>query len=109
MLLYLAGNTRPDIAFAVQQVARFAHYPKHNHGIAVKRILRYLFGTKHKGLILEPTSNHSLNFYVDADFAGTYASESHDLPISVKSRTGYVILNKNCPLIWFQCFKVRWL
>jgi hypothetical protein len=94
MLLYLAGNTRPDIAFAVHQVARFAH------GIAAKRILRYLFGTKHKGLILEPTSSHSLNCHVDADFAGTYTSESHDLAVSVKSRTGYVILYKNCPLIW---------
>jgi hypothetical protein len=59
---------------AIHQVARFAHNPKHNHGIVVKRILQYLFGTKHKGLILEPTSSHSLNCYVDADFAGSYAN-----------------------------------
>ena len=31
MLLYLSGNTRPDITFAVSQVARFTHNPKKSH------------------------------------------------------------------------------
>ena len=46
MLLYLAGNTRPDIAFAVHQAARFSHKPMQCHEDAVKRIVRYLKGTK---------------------------------------------------------------
>ena len=45
MLLYIASNTRPDIQFAVHQVARFTHSPKRAHGSAVKRIIRYLVGT----------------------------------------------------------------
>ena len=40
MLMYLANNTRPDIAFAVHQCARFTHCPKQSHAVAVKRILR---------------------------------------------------------------------
>jgi len=42
MLLYLPTNTRPDIAFAVSQVARINHNPKLSHGTAVKIIVRYL-------------------------------------------------------------------
>jgi len=50
MLMFLAGNSRPDIAFAVHQCVRFTHCAKESHGTAVKRILRYLNGTKDKGM-----------------------------------------------------------
>ncbi len=39
MLLYLSSNTRPDIAFAVSQVARFTHNPKESHSTALKVII----------------------------------------------------------------------
>ena len=58
MLMYLAANTRPDIAFAVHQAARFSHAPRQSHAIAVKRILRYLKETRDKGLIMTPTTEH---------------------------------------------------
>jgi len=32
MLLYIFSNTRPDIQFAVHQVARFSHSPRKSHG-----------------------------------------------------------------------------
>ena len=41
-LLYLSGWTRPDIAFAVSNVAHFCSRPTMEHWIAVKRIFRYL-------------------------------------------------------------------
>ena len=50
MLLYLASNTRLDIQFAVHQVARFNHNPKHSHDQAFKSIVGYLLGTKDKGI-----------------------------------------------------------
>ena len=37
---------------------------------------------------------------VDADFAGLFGVEDPADPISVKSRTGYVIMIANCPLLW---------
>ena len=36
MLMYLSANTRPDIAYAVHQAARFSHAPRHSHAIAVR-------------------------------------------------------------------------
>jgi hypothetical protein len=39
MLLYLSTNTRPDIAFAISQVARFNHNPKKSHATTIKMII----------------------------------------------------------------------
>jgi hypothetical protein len=39
MLMYLANNTRPDIAYATNQCARFTHVARHSHAQAVKRII----------------------------------------------------------------------
>lgn len=99
MLLYLTTNTRPDIAFAVSQVARFSHQPKQTHATAVKRIIRYLKGTANQGCIFKKPESLRLEMYVDADFAGLYGVEPVDLPISVKSRTGYVISISECYLM----------
>jgi hypothetical protein len=100
MLLYLSGNSRPDISFAVSQCCRFTHSPRHSHGIAVKRILRYLNGTRDKGILFKPLANLQVDCYVDADFAGLWGVESDQDPISVKSRSGYLITFMNCPLLW---------
>ena len=100
MLLYLSTNTRPDISFAVSQVARFTSAPKQSHASAVKTIVRYLKRTYDKGLIVIPDGTLNLTCYVDADFAGLYRREPDESPNSVRSRTGYIILLGNCPLTW---------
>ena len=46
MLGYLQGTTRPDIAMATHQCARFNNYPRLSHERAVKRIGRYLLDTR---------------------------------------------------------------
>lgn len=100
MLLYLASNSRPDIAFAVHQCARFTHAPKASHEAAVLRICRYLHGTRDEGLILRPSKELRVDCYVDADFAGLFGTEDVHDPICAKSRSGYVITVANCPLMW---------
>jgi hypothetical protein len=100
MLLYLSGNTRPDITFAVHQCARFSHNPRKSHAVAIKRILRYLKGTRDKGMLFSPVDNFVVNCYVDADFAGLWGVEYDQDPVSVKSRTGYLITFMGCPLLW---------
>ena len=100
MLNYLAASTRPDILFAVHQCARFSTNPKLSHERAVKRIVRYLKGTKDKGIILRPNPQEGIKCYVDADFAGGYSEDTKDDPMSVFSRTGYVIFYYGCPVLW---------
>jgi Reverse transcriptase (RNA-dependent DNA polymerase) len=100
MLMFLANNTRPDIAFAVNQCARFTHSPKQSHAVAVKAIVRYLIGTRNKGLILKPTNDLAVDCYVDADFAGLFGVEDDQDPSCAKSRSGYVINVGGCPLTW---------
>ena len=100
MLLYLACNSRPDIAFAVSQVARFSSNPKASHAKAIKTIVRYLAGTRHEGTIMRPAGGLSLDLYVDADFCSLHGVEDSRDPISAKSRTGYMIFLAGCPLLW---------
>lgn len=63
MLLYLSGNSWPDIAFAVNQAARFTHNPKQSHAVAVKRIVQYLKGTCDGGLIFRPSTDWKIDCY----------------------------------------------
>ena len=48
--------TRPDIAYAVQQVCLFMHSPREPHLALLKRILRYVKGTLSTGLHLSTGS-----------------------------------------------------
>ncbi|XP_014503131.1 uncharacterized protein LOC106763455 [Vigna radiata var. radiata] len=66
-LLYLTAS-RPDIMPSVCLCARFQFAPKESHLIAVKRILKYLKGTKGLGLWYPNGTNLFLNGYSDSDF-----------------------------------------
>lgn len=44
--------TRPDISYVVQQVCLFMHDPREQHFQALKRIIRYIQGTLHLGMLL---------------------------------------------------------
>jgi hypothetical protein len=70
-LQYLANGTRPDIAQAVQMIAHFTLDPGSTHLQAIKRVFRYLTGTKHLGLVYRrgPLALQ-LQAFADADFAG---------------------------------------
>jgi hypothetical protein len=99
-LNYLEKSTRPDIAYAVHQCARFSIDPREEHGKAVKAIGRYLLSTQDRGIIFKPNKD-GLLCYSDADFAGNWCKELCETDVTTaKSRTGYVIKNAGCPLIW---------
>ena len=99
-LNFLAQNTRPDISFAVHQCARFCAKPKCLHEKAIKDIVRYLWSTKDKGLILKPSGTLRLDAYCDSDFAGLWHKDNAHLRESVLSRTGYVITLAGAPIHW---------
>jgi hypothetical protein len=52
--------TRPDIAYAMQQICLHMHDPREPHLTAMKRILRYLRGTPDFGLLLRRSSSSDL-------------------------------------------------
>eukprot|EP00253_Pinus_taeda_P031124 PITA_31124 len=69
-LLYLTG-TRPDIMHAVGMVGRFQENPMETHLQAVKRIFKYLQGTKNYGLWYPRDADLTLHAYTDADWVGS--------------------------------------
>ena len=98
MMSYLATNSRPDIAFAVNQCCRFSNDSKPSHKKAVKRIGRYLQGTFERGMVITPNSKLGLDLYAEADFAGLFAVEDKEDLISVKSRMGWVLTLGGVPV-----------
>jgi hypothetical protein len=101
MLLYLSGHSRPDIAFAVHQCARYTFKPTRRHEQALVRIGRSLKGTMNRGLILSLTDSPDIDCYHDVDFAGLYGHKDAQDPHCARSRgTGYIIMAFGCPIIW---------
>jgi hypothetical protein len=65
----------------------------------VKRICRYLLGTKDKGLIFDPRED-SFDCWVDTSHASEWSSRSAmDDPNTARSRMGYTICYSGCPMI----------
>jgi len=58
-LLWIACQTRPDIAFAVGKCSRYTANPSPDHDKALKRIFRYLAETPDLGLRYGPTEGAS--------------------------------------------------
>jgi hypothetical protein len=50
-LIYASISTRPDITHAVNMISRHMNAPTNANMIMAKRILRYLNGTRHHGLL----------------------------------------------------------
>jgi hypothetical protein len=96
-LIYFVMWCRPDMAFAVSQLARFMHNPGQKHQVALKRALRYIFKTADLGLNYDfsagPTSKGVHGFY-DASFA--------DCPDTKRSTGGHIMYWWGCPVNWMS-------
>jgi hypothetical protein len=84
-LMYLANGTRPDIAFAINLLARFSSAPTKRHWSGVKRIFRYLRGTIDLGLYFQKKQDLSIIGYTDAGYLS--------YPRNGLSHTKYVFLS----------------
>jgi hypothetical protein len=67
-LLYLT-TTRPDIAFATQQLSQFLSAPTILHYESACRVVRYLKGSPGRGLFFSRQSTLQLLGFADADWA----------------------------------------
>ncbi|MCO5550786.1 hypothetical protein L7F22_004277 [Adiantum nelumboides] len=99
-LIYLAGNTRPDIQFGVSQASRFMHSLGMHHWQAVKRILRYLSGTPNlsmffpRGDMYGKHSSMQLLGYSDLDWAGDFDTQH--------STSGNCFFLENARISWLS-------
>ena len=98
--VYLASNTRSDLYFAVHQCAQFTHNTKASHDTSVKRICRYLQGTKDNCLVFNSSKKLVVDCYADVDFAGLWVHGNPQDPIFSRNRTLFVVNFANCPLLW---------
>ena len=65
-LMYLASNTRPNISFDVNLLARYSFSPTRRHWNRIKHILRYLRRTMDMSLYYSNLSKSYLIGYADA-------------------------------------------
>ena len=100
MLQYVGNNTHPECAYAINACARYCIQPRQAHGNALKRIGRYLLGVQDEGLYFNSDGDLKLDCYVDADFAGNYNAAESDDGTTLRSRTGFVIMFGNIPVLW---------
>jgi hypothetical protein len=91
-LMYAAIGTRPDIAFAVQTLSQFMSNPNPTHWAAVKRVFRYLNGTRTLGITYEAGGEFEPLAYSDSDWGSN--------PNDRKSISGMVFLSCEGPISW---------
>jgi hypothetical protein len=84
--------TRPDIAYAVQQVCLHMHAPRDVHQTMLKRVLRYVKGTTHLGVQLRAAPTATITAYSDADWAGC--------PDTRRSTSGFCVFLGNSIISW---------
>ena len=91
-LMYLAVSTRLDIAFSVNNLARFNSNPQKEYWTALKQILKYLKGTTNIGILYKQDGSDKCVGYSDTDWAGD--------PSDRKSTSGYIFMFSDGPISW---------
>ena len=89
-LQYAQVCTRPDLAFVTELLGRFQSNPGTEHWKLVKKILRYLQGTKGLMLTYRKTDSLEIVGYSDSDYAGDER----------KSTSGYIFTLANGAISW---------
>nr|GEV43200.1 retrovirus-related Pol polyprotein from transposon TNT 1-94 [Tanacetum cinerariifolium] len=90
-LRYLT-STRPNLSYSVGVVSHFMENPKYAHLKALKRILRYVKGTKSLGLFYSSSKEYRLNGYSNSDWHGDVDDR--------KSTSGYVFFMREITFTW---------
>ena len=73
----------------------------------MKRICRYLQGTKDTGLVFNPSNKLVVDSYSDADFSGLWVHVDPQDPICARIRTGFVVTFANCYLLSMSKIKTE--
>jgi hypothetical protein len=90
-LLYVAVNTRPDIAHTVMSLARHVQAPARAHWQRALKVLRYL-KVNTGGLVFTQRSSATLEAFADASFATDSTTG--------RSTTGFVLMLCGAAVAW---------
>ncbi|UYV80528.1 hypothetical protein LAZ67_19000474 [Cordylochernes scorpioides] len=74
-LMYLSTGTRPDLAFAISNLSQYCKEPYEIHWKALKKVLRYVKGTRNLCLKLTSQMGH-LTAFTDASWNNTADAKS---------------------------------
>jgi hypothetical protein len=92
-LMYIAVMTRPDIARAATQLARFLANPSPAHLAAADQCIRYLYTTRFLAIVYDGMhAGEALVIASDASFADDAETR--------RSSQGYVMTLFNGPVVW---------
>ncbi|KAI5663489.1 hypothetical protein M9H77_22812 [Catharanthus roseus] len=97
LVMYLTNNTRPDITFTINLLARFSSSPTRQHWNGIKHVLGYLQGTIDLELFYSNIISPKLISYAGAG----YLSYSHN----ACSQIGYVFTNGGTAISWHSSKK----
>ncbi|MBW0567837.1 hypothetical protein O181_107552 [Austropuccinia psidii MF-1] len=91
MLLYVAQASRPDIAYAVNYLARFSLSTDDSHWEAMNHLIAYLQNTKNMGIVISKKNKSlEMNCFVDANWGGEGNRSTH----------GYLVMHGMNPIAW---------
>ena len=95
--MYAAQLCRPDVMHAVCKLSRYLNEPTMAHMTQAKRVLIYLYTTKHNGITygkkIHGIIGHNIIYgYADADFASDLNSR--------KSTTGWIFMYNGGAISW---------
>lgn len=94
-LMYLMLGTRPDLAYSVGFFSRSLENPTLEDVGRVKRVFRYIKGTKDTGIVYRSNSQKGIfDCYSDADFGGCTKTG--------RSTSGVVIIYGGGPISWLS-------
>jgi hypothetical protein len=90
-LAHLVRGTRPDIANAIRVLSKYLTRYNKSHWLAAQRVLKYLKGTSHYGLLFDGTVSGKVTYelYSDASFGNPEEQR--------KSVTGYCVMMAGGP------------
>jgi hypothetical protein len=92
-LQYIANAMHPDIAYAVNRLAAYTANLSLQHSMALKRVLRYLSGTRTHGITYKVVGDKTDLFSGYTDTAYANADEG-------RSTTGYVFMAGEGTISW---------
>ena len=111
--MYLSTCTRPDISYAVRELARFMSNYGERHFDAAKHLLRYLQGTRSRGIVYGDTPNPFPLFraFTDSDWAMTegrrsvsgFIVECAGAPIAWSSKQQAIVALSSCEAEYLAC------